>query len=133
MPKRSYLFLILSSVASVACLLSSGCSPARPTNVPSDAIYVSGGKTVWWERCSYDKGQDTDKCQTFNAGGAILEDEVYLPYDGGRPALPPELVIDPDGRVAGPYIICLKNGRILLPQSHFAHDKKLVDDVLKSQ
>ena len=109
-----------------------GCEPTRPSDVPGDAIYVPGGKTGWWERCSYEKNQDLDKCQTFNAEGVVMEDEVYLPYDGGRPLLSSELVIDPDGRVAGPYIICLKNGRILLPQSHFASDKKYVDDHLRS-
>jgi hypothetical protein len=61
-----------------------------------------------------------------------MEDEVYVPYDGGRPLNTSELVIDPDGRVAGPYIICLKNGRILLPQSHFASDKKFVEDELRA-
>ena len=126
------LTLILTSVTSAACLFSGGCAPARPKNVPGDAIWVPGGKTEWWERCFYDKNQNFDKCQTFNANGLVLEDEVYLPYDGGRPAFSSELVIDPWAGLAGPYIICLNNGRILLPQSHFASDKKFVDDVLKA-
>jgi hypothetical protein len=74
-----------------------------------------------------------DKCQTFNAVGATIEDDVYLPYDGGRLPLPSELAIDPSARLAGPYVICLRNGRILLPQSHFASQKKFVDDELKAR
>jgi hypothetical protein len=114
-------------------ILLSGCGPTRPNNVPVDAIWVPGGKTVWWERCSYDPKQDLDKCQTFNEGGLTLEDEPYLAYDGGRPALQSELVIDPDAALAGPYVICLKNGRILLPQSHFASNRKFVDDFLRNR
>lgn len=122
---------VLSWIISASlCTSLNGCKPARPSDVPDDATWISGGKTDWWAKCSYDRNQGLDKCQTFNAGGRIIEDETYLPYDGGKPAPPSELVIDPSARLAGPYIICLKNGRILLPKSDFVSQKKFVDDEL---
>jgi len=131
MLKRVCLSVSLIGAFLFFCGSLTGCKPERPSGVPSDATWVPGPKTAWWQRCSYDKNRNVDNCQTFNAAGTVLEDEVYLPYDGGKPASPSELVIDPDARLAGPYIICLKNGRILLPQSGFASQKRFVDDHLR--
>jgi hypothetical protein len=85
----------------------------------------------WWQMCSYDANQNTDKCQVFNAGGKLILDENFLPYDGGRTPVSSELRIDGSASLAGPYIICLTNGRILLPKSHYASLKSFVDSRLK--
>src|SRR5579862_3851107 len=128
LPERSCLLLIAIAVSASSCMLICGCQPERPVGVPADSSYMVGGKeTWWWERCFYDSTHNVDRCQSFNKNGLVLEDEVYLPFDGGKPALPSELVIDPGAKLTGPYVICLKNGRILLPQSDFANQMRFVD------
>jgi hypothetical protein len=105
-----------------------GCMNPRPKNVPKDAVPVPAGYgDAWWQLCSYDQTNDTDHCQIFNPGGATLEDETFLPYDGGNAAKASELKIDGGNRLAGPYIICLKNGRILIPKSDFENQKRFID------
>lgn len=105
-----------------------GCMNSRPKNVPKDAVPIPAGYgDAWLQRCSYDQMNDVDHCQIFNAGGATLEDETFLPYDGGKAAKDSELRIDRDNRLAGPYIICLKNGRILIPKSDFENQKRFID------
>jgi len=105
-----------------------GCMNPRPKNVPKGAVPVPAQYgNAWWQRCSYDPTNDSDHCQIFNPGGAILEDQTFLPYDGGNAAKDSELKIDGDNRLAGPYIICLKNGRILIPKSDFENQKRFID------
>jgi hypothetical protein len=45
-------------------------------------------------------------------------DERYLPLDGGAQPASDQLLIS-DRPSTGPYEVCLKNGRILVPQSMF--------------
>jgi hypothetical protein len=100
----------------------------KPSNVPSDAVRVPQiyGE-AWWQRCSYSQKDDADRCQVFNNGGGTIINGVFLPYDGGEAAKQPELEIDGNARLAGPYIVCLKNGRILIPQSDFQNQRRFID------
>jgi hypothetical protein len=128
MARQGHVFTIALGVASFFFGLAlEGCSPARPRNVPLDAVHVRGGDSDWWERCSYNQADDIDHCQTFNAGGVTLEDEPYLPYDGDKAANESDLKIDANARLRGPYIICLQNGRILIPTSDFENQKRFLD------
>jgi hypothetical protein len=105
-----------------------GCKHARPENVPVDSVYVNGANGEgWWQHCSYLATQDVDHCWIFNWRGGVIEDEEFIPYDGGTAAKESELTIDNDSRLAGPYIICLKNGRILIPKSNFENQKEFID------
>ncbi len=133
MVQRSSFVCFLLAIISFCSLVSSGCAPTRPKNIPIDTTYVDGGKTNWWQRCTYDKDGDVDRCQIFNAGGKTLYDEVFLPYDGRLPAKPSELEINGSSLLAGPSIVCLKNGRILLPKSTFDSQKKFVDAKLEGR
>jgi len=110
-----------------------GCSRVRPSSAPRDSVYIEGGEAGWWQHCSYDPIQDVDHCQIFNLGGAVLYDEVFLPYDGGKTAKATELEINGRSSLSGPNIVCLKNGRILIPKSHFERLKLFVDSRLKSR
>jgi hypothetical protein len=118
---------VLGMVLIVFGFASVGCRPARPSNVPLDSAYVFGAKAGWWQHCSYDPKQDSDHCQIFNMGGEVLADEVFLPYDGGRAAKESELSVVTDSNLTGPNYICLKNGRILIPKSHFEQEKHFID------
>jgi hypothetical protein len=80
-----------------------------------------------WQRCSYSQKEGVDRCQVFNNGGGTIVDGVFLPYDGGKAAAELELTIDGSSRFAGPYIICLQNGRILIPQAHFENQREFLD------
>jgi hypothetical protein len=112
-----------------------GCKDARPkpNKIPGDSVYVEGGKFYYWARCSYDPNQDADLCQTFNSGGDILEDGIFLPYDGGGAAKESELYVDGRSHFSGPYTIGLKNGRILIPKSDFDNQKRGIDSKLKAR
>ena len=87
----------------------------------------------WWERCSYEPKEDVNHCQIFNAGGRVLWDEVFLPYDGGKAAKDSELKIVSDSDIAGPQYVCLTNGRILIPKSDFENQKRAIDFWVKTR
>jgi hypothetical protein len=110
-----------------------GCGPARPSNVPLDATYIEGGEVGgWWQHCSFDSGNDVNRCQIYNAGGVVLSDEVFLPYDGGKALTSSLLKIDGDSYLAaGPNYVCLKDGRILIPKSHFQDYKSFIDSRIR--
>jgi hypothetical protein len=52
-------------------------------------------------------------------------DERFLPLDGGPAPINDDLAIS-DGACTGPYEVCLKNGRMLLPQSMFERMKAII-------
>jgi len=106
---------------------AAACRPRRPSNVPDDSVYVVGAKVGWWERCSYESKRDVDRCQIFDEGGDIVSDEDFLPYDGGPAAKRSELDVVSDSDLAGPQYVCLRNGRILIPKSHFDSQKRYLD------
>jgi len=124
-------------IVSIACyLMVGGCrtaGPARPGNAPPDSVYVVGAYVGWWERCSYEPKEDVNHCQIFNAGGRVLWDEVFLPYDGGKAAKDSELKIVSDSDIAGPQYVCLTNGRILIPKSDFENQKRAIDFWVKTR
>ncbi len=75
----------LTVSATVAVLLCHGCGrepgPVRPDDVPPDAAFVGGGKIGgWWQDCNLATAQAAH-CRIWNAGGLLLRDEEFLPYD----------------------------------------------------
>ena len=117
------------------CFAIIGCKttvPKRPNNVPPDSTYVVGANVGWWEHCSYERAQDVDHCQIFNFGGTVLSDELFLPYDGGGAAHESELRIVSNSNITSPQYVCLTNGRILIPKSHFEKQKHAIDSLVHS-
>ena len=108
-------------------------TPMRPNNVPPDSVYVVGAYVGRWERCSYEPNEDANHCQIFNAGGNVLSDERFLPYDGGKAAKDSELKIVSNSDITGPQYVCLANGRILIPKSHFENQKRAIDSLIHSR
>ena len=134
--QRGGLRATLQIVFLAAYLMVGGCrmaTPTRPGNVPSDSVYVVGAYVGWWERCSYEPQEDVNHCQIFNAGGEVLSDEVFLPYDGGRAAKQSEMKIVSNSDITGPQYVCLSNGRILIPKSHFENQKRTIDSLIRSR
>jgi len=129
MPGRQHRYAVALCVGVLlSCLSLAGCKHARPENVPVDSVYVDAPWAEgWWQHCSYLATQAIDHCQTFNWGGGTIKDEEFIPYDGGTAAKESELTIDNGARLAGPYIVCLKNGRILIPKSDFENQKRFID------
>jgi hypothetical protein len=100
----------------------------RPQDVTPEATCVLAGKAgCWWQHCRATIAGRPVHCRIWNAGGLILEDEQFLPYDGGAPPTADELKIPVDAKFAGPDRIFLANGRVLLPRSRFDDLKKFVD------
>jgi hypothetical protein len=114
-----------------ALLLSCACTRkpdvVRPEGVSVNAIFVRGSKIGWWQQCTPAKAGQGVHCRIWNGAGLVLEDEEFLPYDGGSPAEAEELKISPDSTFPGPDRVFLTNGRILLPRSRFDELKIFVD------
>jgi hypothetical protein len=124
---RQGLAVLLAIAAIAVCFMVARRQPARPKSIPEDSAFVHGGEDHWWERCSCDTKEDTNRCQVFNARGAVIWNEVFLPYEGGKAAKEAELQVDGESRIAGPQYVCLKNGRILIPKSSFESFKEFLD------
>ena len=122
-------FRVLGVVAALLLCFACGRKPAvaRPVDVPPDAVYVAGGKVGWWQQCTPAATAQTVRCRIWNGGGLILEDEEFLPYDGGASPTAEELKISTDPTFPGPDRIFLTNSRVLLRRSRFNELKKFVD------
>ena len=115
----------------VALLLCFACGnksdAVRPKNVPSDAVFIRGAKIGWCQQCTTTNDGQPVHCRIWNQSGLVLEDEEFLPYDGGPPPTTEELEIASNPNFAGPDRIFLSNNRVLLPRSRFDELKKFVD------
>jgi len=130
MAKQTYgIVVFISFLALLFWFGLCGCRRARPNNIPSDSVYIEGGKVCWWQRCYYDSSHDLDHCQIFNMVGDTIHDEQFLPYDGGMAAKASELVIDGESIPKGPDYVHLKNGRILIPMSQFELQRDFLDSL----
>jgi hypothetical protein len=111
-------------------LLLAGCKesppPDRPQGVLLDAVYVPGGKIGgWWQQCRHAGPAQAVHCRIWNGHGLLLEDDDFIPYDGGPPPTQNELKIESDSST--PQLITLTNKRILLPQSRYEELKDWLD------
>jgi hypothetical protein len=117
------------TVALILCL-DCGHVPevVRPAGIPADSTYVAGGKVGgWWQQCTPTSAGQAVHCRIWNGAGLILEDEEFLPYDGGPPPTTDELKALPNPKFPGPDRIFLSNNRVLLPRSRFDELKIFVD------
>ena len=99
-----------------------------PPNVPKEASLVNWGDGGLWQYCQYNKDVHADRCQIWNWGGGLLEDEIFLPYDGGALAITDELKIKNNGDTGSDRVL-LVNGRILIPESRYRRVKQFLDQV----
>src|SRR5690349_12682795 len=87
-------------------VVSCGCvgerPPARPPVVATDAVAVAGSKTVWWQHCTVSEADGSAHCRIWNAGGLVLYDEIFLPYDERTKLTKAELTIAPEPTFPGP-------------------------------
>ncbi len=117
---------LLAGVLLSALLVSCNPQPTRPQNVPADATYVPGTNLGgWWDQCIQTLPGQTTHCRIWNAAGLLLEDDDFVPYDGGAPPTSEELKIAPDPTY--PQLIRLKNKRLLLPKSRFDEMKSFLE------
>jgi len=109
----------------VVLLCCIGCEHkvVRPQGVPADATFVRGAKVGWWQHCTLDGGDEGVHCQIWNGAGAVLENEAFLPYDGGPMPTVDELKILADPTFPGPDRIFLTNKRVLLPRSRLGRNR----------
>lgn len=125
-------FAVALFPCAVALFLCSACTRkadvVRPGSVSVDAVFVRGAKVGgWWQQCTPSRAGEALHCRIWNGAGLLLEDEEFLPYDGGSTPFGGELKISPDPTFPGPDRIILTNGRILLPHSRFNELKIFVD------
>ncbi len=99
--------------------------PKRPSNVPPQAVYVSGPKSRGdWEWCWVDRRQEANRCQISNVGGDVLYEGVFLPYEGNEVVPEAKLKIT---QHSGPQWVELENGTILIPGSDYPQIKRFLD------
>ena len=105
-------------LSSIGCKQDRPYSPTRPSNVASNATYIQGpdGHGVW-NSCQYVDAHD--ECHIWTVGGTVLEEGIFIPYDGGDAALQSDLQIAQQG---GTDVIKLQNGRYLIPASGSGHE-----------
>lgn len=129
----------LSLIATLLCFLPGTAyawfyqSPSRPRNIPTDAVYVRFEKGAVWQRCRIEPATSFVRCQIFSEKGRTEHDESFFPYDHGPTLEPSELAVatkDPD---AGPDWVCLENGRILMPGSHYDYVKSVLNKKLPKE
>jgi hypothetical protein len=123
--KPAVMATVLLAIVSCGCM--GEWPPARPSVVARDAVAVAGSKTVWWQHCTVAEADGAAHCRIRNAGGLVLYDEIFLPYDGPTQLTNAELTIAREPTFPGPDRIWLSNGRVLLPKSRFEDLKKFVD------
>jgi hypothetical protein len=94
----------------------------RPANVPRDAVFVAWVKGGAWEHCVYSEREGVDRCTVWNWGGEIINSGIYVPTDGRWAAAAKDLRIRRGVTPGDTDMICLENGRELLPE-RLAHRK----------
>ena len=108
--------------------LQSGCGtvrPARPDNVPEDAVRILEPKsTDIWQKCFYEVQSGTARCEIFDVSGQLFHNETFVPYTGAMPRSQRDLQIVPEG---GPDWVHLANGTVLIPRSQYDHIKNYLD------
>ena len=100
----------------------------RPASVPEDAVCIHGvGNVERWYRCEVVVRDN--RCQIYRFDGEMLVDDVYIPYDSLGTVLLRSLTIDT--RLTMSEVIWLKNGRILVPKTHFEQHRESVERMLR--
>jgi hypothetical protein len=112
-------------MVTVALVMLASCGrPARPTNVPSEAVRIPEPKgTDLWQYCDV-RETLAIHCQIFNAAGKVLNDDTFIPYRGPVATSQSDLRIAPSGGTAW---IDLENGAVLIPQGDYPHIKNFLD------
>jgi hypothetical protein len=141
--------LIAGSVAGVVAigglfLWWAGRPPARPANVPTNAIYIETGVVPFkvrstpgtWVGCWYDSTDQADHCRLTDENGKLKYEDIFLPYEGQAPIQQTALIFDSQrtGHLwTGSYekavrvpVIYLTNGQILLPKAVFEEAKRKI-------
>ena len=122
----------------VAILIASaGCYDQRPPSVPEGATRVSFSEDGGWAYCWLDTTTGVNRCRTYNASGERIyrigkkndDDDVFLRYEGSGPVPQSQLQIDIVH--TGPDVIWLQNGIVLLPRNDYAHQKSVVDEIIR--
>jgi len=115
-PCRCLVLLVLTVLASCG-------RPARPANVPAEAVRIPEPSGIdLWQYCAM--RETSVHCQIFNVGGKILNDDTFVPYRGVAPMSPSDLRIAPSGGTAS---VNLENGVVLIPQGDYQHIKNFLD------
>jgi hypothetical protein len=98
-------------------------SPPRPSNIPSDAVYIQGpdGHGLW-ESCNV-SANEID-CKIANVTGSLLHDGRFIPYNGTVATTQKDIVIT---QKSGEGWISLANGTYLIPAENNEASKRYLN------
>jgi hypothetical protein len=143
-PMRVFKFsagIAIFLVAGGVFLWWAGRPPARPANMPPNAIYIETGITPFkigttpgtWLGCWHDPNDRADHCRLTDEKGNLKYEDTFLPYSGRGSFQQSALTFD--ARRTGHLwtgshekgirvpVIYLTNGQILLPEAVFEEAK----------
>ena len=129
--------IALLLIAGGVFLWWAGRAPAKPANMPANAIYIETAITPFkigttpgtWLGCWYDRNDNADHCRLTDEKGNMKLEDTFLPYSG-RGSFPQSALTFDTRRTehlwTGSYekgihvpVIYLANGQMLLPESVF--------------
>lgn len=153
--------IILLLIVAIKCLYWwADTPPKRPSNVPSDAIWIwalptglPSPKRGDRAKCWFDLKQNVNRCRVTCFNGEHDYEGTFLPYEGHAPLPEIELVIDckrtnlAQERVGlnatslksdspgTKYIplIYLRNGEVLIPEKGYESDLQRLDKLHRRQ
>ena len=110
-------------------MLFIGCAEQdkRPEGVPETAVRIPSVKRSIWQECVFETTVDTDRCTIYGSDGRVLEQGIFVPYDGGSAVRSSDLRITDGGRLSGVDRIHLQNGRVLIPKARESQLKEFLD------
>jgi hypothetical protein len=98
-------------------------SPTRPSNVPTEAVYIQGADgNGRWDWCWF-VGTDIH-CAIYTVNGTRVWNEIFIPYEGPPPQSPSEIRIT---QASGDGYIALENGTYLISKTNNVGSRRYLD------
>jgi hypothetical protein len=112
-----------------AWIMFIGCAEQdkRPEGVPEAAVRIPSVKRSIWQECVFESTAVVDRCTIYGSDGHVLEQGVFVPYDGGSAVRSADLRITDGGKLSGVDRIHLQNGRVLIPKARESQLKEFLD------
>ncbi len=126
--------------------------PKRPGNISGDAVFIPSLPTAFpvsrtgdWVNCWFDREKAVDLCRVADAGGRLLYEGAFLPYEGRAPVPEQDMMIDSETTNKGWFqravwvggelvpVVTLRNGQVLIPKDSYAAGKKRLDELRGAQ
>jgi len=138
--------LVLLCMAVACAYWWANTPPRHPRSVSVNGVFIWGAsvglpspKRGNWVECWFDNKNNLDMCRFTDMKGSVYYEGVFSPDDGEKPLHQSELKIrsrltsdwSPIVSVGNTFvpILCLRNGRVLIPKDGYAEGKRKLDQL----